>query len=125
MIQVRLPAAGQTAAAENVLPTPRRESAVEGRILLVENEEAVLEFERDVLAGAGAEVVTCMGGEQLRSLLNQRPFDAVIMDGKMPGNDSVLEAISLDSGKSAGSRETLAGYFLQCGGARGARISAK
>jgi DNA-binding NarL/FixJ family response regulator len=27
----------------------------------------------------------------LRSLLNQRPFDAVIMDGKMPGNGSVLE----------------------------------
>jgi len=24
-------------------------------------------------------------------LLNQRPFDAVIMDGKMPGNGSVLE----------------------------------
>ncbi|MFZ0801853.1 MAG: GAF domain-containing protein [Terriglobales bacterium] len=91
-IQVRLPAAAAVAAVENASPTPRRESAVEGRILLVENEEAVLEFERDVLAGAGAEVVTCMGsGEDLRSLLNTRPFDAVIMDGKMPGNGSVLE----------------------------------
>jgi len=90
-IQVRLPAAGAVAAVENASPTPRRESAVEGRILLVESEEAVLEFERDVLAGAGAEVVTCMGGEELRSLLNKRPFDAVIMDGKMPGNGSVLE----------------------------------
>jgi DNA-binding NtrC family response regulator len=32
-----------------------------------------------------------MGGDELRSLLNKRPFDAVIMDGKMPGNGSVLE----------------------------------
>jgi len=90
MIQVRLPAAGATPITESI-PTPRRESAVEGRILLVENEEAVLEFERDVLTGAGAEVVTCMGGEELRSLLNKQAFDGVIMDGKMPGNGSVLE----------------------------------
>jgi DNA-binding NtrC family response regulator len=32
-----------------------------------------------------------MGGEELRSLLNKQAFDAVIMDGKMPGNGSVIE----------------------------------
>jgi two-component system, NtrC family, sensor kinase len=91
VVQVRLPSTSGTMAAESTSPAPRRESAVEGRILLVENEEAVLEFERDVLSGAGAEVVTCMGGEQLRSLLNKQAFDAVIMDGKMPGSGSVIE----------------------------------
>ena len=37
---------------------PQREGAIQGRVLLVEEEEAVLEFERDVLTGAGATVVT-------------------------------------------------------------------
>jgi two-component system NtrC family sensor kinase len=91
VIQVRLPAVGEMTAVQNATPAPRRASAVEGRILLVENEEAVLEFERDVLAGAGADIVTCMGGEELRAMLNLRAFDAVIMDGKMPGSGSVVE----------------------------------
>jgi len=91
-IQVRLPAA-TGAAAETSMPAPRRDSAVEGRILLAESEEAVLEFERDVLAGAGAQVVTCMSGEELRSLLNNQAFDAVIMDGKMSGG-GLIESYS-------------------------------
>ena len=53
---------------EPALPA-RAKSAIEGRVLLVEDEEAVLEFERDVLAGAGAEVVTLMNGEELKATL--------------------------------------------------------
>ena len=45
----------------------RREGALAGRVLLIEEEEAVLEFERDVLTGAGAEVVTSMNIEEMKS----------------------------------------------------------
>jgi len=83
-IAVRLPSAGESAPAEKPAPAPRRESAVAGRILLVENEPAVLEFERDVLMGAGAEIVTGMSVDELKSLLPAQPFHAIIMDGKMP-----------------------------------------
>ena len=52
-IEVRLPASGQSQSPSRAVTCSRREMAIEGRILLVEDEEAVLEFERDVLVGAG------------------------------------------------------------------------
>ncbi|HYK49522.1 MAG TPA: response regulator, partial [Terriglobales bacterium] len=57
---------------------------IEGSVLLVEDEEAVLEFERDVLTGAGAQVVTLMSFEEVKTRLQQQSFDAVIIDGEMP-----------------------------------------
>jgi two-component system NtrC family sensor kinase len=84
-ISIRLPAAGQTIAPENPLPSPSREGAIEGRILLVESEDAILEFEHDVLAGAGAEVVTLTNGEELKTQLTSQSFDALIVDGKTQG----------------------------------------
>ena len=90
-IEICLPSTGQTAAEEKAPVVPRRETAVQGRILLVENEEAVLEFERDVLSGAGADVLTCADTETMRSLLQSQSFDAVIMDGRLPGNGSLPE----------------------------------
>ena len=91
VIEVSLPSAGHDTTESQASATPARESAIQGRILLVESEEAVLEFERDVLCGAGAEVVTCMDGSSIRSLLSERSFDAVIMDGKMPGGGELPE----------------------------------
>ena len=88
-IEVRLPAGGQAAQEVDTSSAPRRESAIQGRILLVEGEEAVLQFERDVLTGAGADVVTSMNADAMKSLLQERSFDAVILDGKMPGNGSL------------------------------------
>src|SRR6202030_2939944 len=60
VIEGRLPAAAHASVkAEPAVVTVRpREEVIGGRVLLVEEEEAVLEFERDVLAGAGANVVT-------------------------------------------------------------------
>src|SRR6266536_6333562 len=58
-IEVRLRASEKPAAPESV-PSSRREAMLTGRVLLVEDEEAVLEFERDVLVGAGVEVTTSM-----------------------------------------------------------------
>jgi two-component system NtrC family sensor kinase len=94
VIEVRLPmAAAAGAALESAQLAPaRREGAIQGRVLLVEEEEAVLEFERDVLTGAGANVVTATKSEDVRTRLLSEPFDAVIMSGKMPADWNAKEA---------------------------------
>jgi two-component system NtrC family sensor kinase len=85
IVEIRLPAAG------GALPLPApaavapRQLALEGRILLVEEEEAVLEFERDVLNGAGAQVVAVTEFERAQQLLASENFDALLFNGRMRG----------------------------------------
>jgi two-component system NtrC family sensor kinase len=85
-IEVRLPAAVSTPAGPEVTkPASRQhEAVIDGRVLLVEEEDGVLEFERDVLAGSGANVVTAKSAEDARTRLLSEPFDAIILNGKMP-----------------------------------------
>ncbi|HVZ16294.1 MAG TPA: ATP-binding protein, partial [Terriglobales bacterium] len=59
---------------------------LQGRILLVDDEEAVLEFERDVLVGAGAEVVCVRSAEEAMDCLSSQQFAAVMLDSSMPGD---------------------------------------
>ena len=94
VIEVRLPMAVAAEAVEEAAPaaTLRREGAIQGRVLLVEEEEAVLEFERDVLTGAGANVVTATKSEDVKTRLLSEPFDAVIMSGNMPSDWNAKEA---------------------------------
>ena len=63
-------------------------------MLLVEAEEAVLEFERDVLAGAGAAVVTARTSQDVITRLLSEQFDAVIMNGKMSGEWNAKESFT-------------------------------
>jgi two-component system NtrC family sensor kinase len=94
MIEIRLPAA-VVAPAELEAPKPLQrlhEGAISGRILLVEEEEAVLEFERDVLVGAGATVVTARTSQDVKTRLLSEHFDAVIMNGKMPDQWAAKES---------------------------------
>jgi two-component system NtrC family sensor kinase len=84
IVEVRLPAAGMISVPEKTVVVQRREGAIQGSILLVEDEEAVLEFERDVLAGAGADVTTVMNSTQLKVDLLTRSFDAWIINGALP-----------------------------------------
>ena len=93
-IEVRLPAAATIQPeTEELKPAPRQhEGAIAGRVLLVEEEEAVLEFERDVLIGAGATVVTAKTSQDVKTRLLSEPFDAIIMSGKMPGQWSAKES---------------------------------
>jgi two-component system NtrC family sensor kinase len=95
VIEVKLPVAAQADTIEPALAAPaRREGAIEGRVLLVEEEDAVMEFERDVLMGAGAEVVTARRSEEVRTRLLSERFDAVIMSAKMPGDWNAQDACS-------------------------------
>jgi two-component system NtrC family sensor kinase len=94
VIEVRLPMAVAAGAVVEAAPVvaPKREGAIQGRVLLVEEEDAVLEFERDVLSGAGASVVTATRSEDVKTRLLSEPFDAVIMSGKMPADWNAKEA---------------------------------
>ncbi|GAC1434708.1 MAG: hypothetical protein NVS1B11_04250 [Terriglobales bacterium] len=84
IVEICLPSAGHSSTSDSqAMPVPVREFAISGRILLAETEEAVLEFERDVLAGAGAQVTTVLNGEELKSKLLTYAFDAIIVDGRM------------------------------------------
>ena len=107
VIEVRLPAAGAVALQQPAV-IPPRESAISGRILLVEDEEAVLEFERDVLTGAGAQVTALMNGEEAKARLISEKFDALIINGKMPKGWSANEVHRWISERAAG----LAGHVL-------------
>jgi len=89
-IEVRLLASEKPAQPETPQPA-RRESVLKGRVLLVEDEEAVLEFERDVLVGAGAQVTTSMSVEDTQQLLRNGSFDVIVMNGRMPGGFSARD----------------------------------
>ena len=82
---VRLPAVARRMPAPVAVPVARRDAPLHGRILLLDDEEPVLEFEREVLRSAGAEVVACADAEDAISRLRDEHFDAIVLDGKMPG----------------------------------------
>jgi two-component system NtrC family sensor kinase len=84
IITVKLPAAAAPAE-EPRGRALRKQPTLTGRVLVVDDEEAVLDFEAEVLRGAGVEVVTRMSGEEAVALLQSDTFDAMIIDGKMPG----------------------------------------
>lgn len=92
IIEIKLPSAGKPAVEpQSVTPAPKREVGLSGRILLVEDEESVLEFERDVLSGAGAQVTTAVSLDNMEAALTDGSFDGLIMNGKMPGTGTIEE----------------------------------
>jgi two-component system NtrC family sensor kinase len=87
LLEVRLPAAvGEKPVTENDRIVARRESRLHGRVLLIDDEEALLDFEREVLTAAGLTVVTACDGATAVDLLRQENFDAVFLDSKIPGS---------------------------------------
>lgn len=100
-IEVRLPASEKAIVPETV-SAPHRESIPAGRVLLVEDEEAVLEFERDVLIGAGAGVTTSMSVEDTKDHLREGGFDVIVMNGRMPGGFTVPEIYQWIAANCAG-----------------------
>ena len=122
VIEIKLPAAGGAVVPRPEPEAPKRETAINGRILLVEDEEAVLEFERDVLAGAGAKVTTVTTMEQMKSVLASQSFDAVVINGKMPGAGTVPETRKLDAGKLVWALRPHSVYLRQPGRAGSTQV---
>ena len=85
-VSVRLPmAVGERPVSERDRIVARRESRLEGRVLLVDDEESVLEFEREVLTAAGLQVTSVTSGVRAAERLEEEEFDAVFLDSKIPG----------------------------------------
>jgi two-component system NtrC family sensor kinase len=92
LLQVRLPVAvGEKPVSERDRIVARRESRLEGNVLLVDDEEAVLDFEREVLTAAGLKVVTVSSGAEAVDCLKQEDFDVLLLDSKIPGTWSSEE----------------------------------
>ena len=87
VLQVRIPVAlAEKPLSEGERIMARRASRLEGRVLLIDDEEAVLDFEREVLTAAGLQVVTATSGAAaLEHLKKPEHFDAVFLDSKIPG----------------------------------------
>lgn len=87
LIEVRLPiAVGEKPVTEKDRIVARRESRLEGHVLLVDDEEALLDFEREVLTAAGMTVVCADTGAKAVDFLQEQDFDAVFLDSKIPGS---------------------------------------
>jgi EAL domain-containing protein (putative c-di-GMP-specific phosphodiesterase class I)/ActR/RegA family two-component response regulator len=56
-----------------------------GRLLLVDDDEAVLRATKRVLVAAGYEVTACSSGDLALKLLETQSFDAMVSDIQMPG----------------------------------------
>jgi two-component system NtrC family sensor kinase len=106
-IEIRLPASEKQILPEVAATLPRRESLLKGRVLLVEDEEAVLEFERDVLVGAGADVTTSLSMDETKQHLQNGSFDVMVMNGRMPGGPSAVEMYRWMEQNSAGMEKRL------------------
>jgi two-component system NtrC family sensor kinase len=85
LFQVYLPAAAKPVKVAVQSPARTSDSKLKGRVLLVDDEDSVLDFEREVLTTAGVEVTAINRGDAAIAALQQAAFDAVILDGKMPG----------------------------------------
>jgi PAS domain S-box-containing protein len=85
VVQVRLPeAVGEKPVSEGERIVARRESSLQGRVLLVDAEEA-LNYEREVLSTAGLEVVALSSGETIFELLSRVSFDLLLLDSAIAG----------------------------------------
>jgi two-component system, NtrC family, response regulator AtoC len=59
------------------------------RILVVDDEEGVRSFVAEALETEGIEVETAASGDEAAALLDQRAFEVVVTDLKMPGRDGM------------------------------------
>jgi two-component system NtrC family sensor kinase len=92
LIRVSLPeAVGEKPMTESERIVARRGSSLEGCVLLVDDEEAVLDFEREVLNAVGLRVFTATSGAAAIEFLKEDDFDAILLDSKIPGEWSSEE----------------------------------
>jgi two-component system NtrC family sensor kinase len=86
LIRIKLPAAvGDKPVTESDRIAARREPQLSGRVLLVDAEQSVLDFERELLSAAGLQVVTLLSGDQAIELLRKDSFDVIFIDSKIAG----------------------------------------
>ncbi|HXA79275.1 MAG TPA: ATP-binding protein [Candidatus Acidoferrales bacterium] len=87
---ISLPLSDETSVASNE-PASRRAHAMPGTILLVDQEEALLLLEQEVLVSSGALVKVARTAEEAIEILNRDFVDAVVSDINLPGKTSTAD----------------------------------
>lgn len=85
LFEVRLPLARKPAPKSSEKKNDTEQQTFCGRVLLVETEESILEFEREVLSAAGARVECLTSGEAAIAQLQHNTYDVIVIDSNMPG----------------------------------------
>jgi len=91
VFQVRLPVASPAAASQVVSRPSSASVRLRGRILLVDDEQPILELERQALAYAGAEVVGVTSAADAILRLQSESFEAVIADAGIAGDATAAD----------------------------------
>ena len=86
---ISLPLSDEASAASNE-PISRRAHSMPGTILLVDQEEALLLLEQEVLASSGATVKVARTAEEAIEILKRDFVDAVVSDINIPGSTSTV-----------------------------------
>ncbi len=66
-------------------PSAETQEGVGKKVLVIDDEEAILEMVRDTLSGHGYHVDVARDGETALRQLRQKPYDLALCDWKMPG----------------------------------------
>jgi CheY-like chemotaxis protein len=103
---VLLPERRADAASAGPAPAPRaagRRAPLSGRVLVVDDEQSVAEFMRELLESWGLEAAACTSGRRaLEHFANGAPgFDVVVTDQAMPGMTGIELARQL-AGRAPG-----------------------
>jgi two-component system, NtrC family, sensor kinase len=89
MFTILLPvAAGSIPEAE---PSTQLSEAVGGRVLLVDDEDDVLQLEREILISHGLSAKTARSAREAIEILKRTQVDGVVADLKIPGDVSTLD----------------------------------
>lgn len=97
-----------------VLPADARETVLDARILLAEDNDEVREATERLLVACGAEVVTAGNAEDALKTVETGRFDVVLTDIRMPGNMNGIDlAHRLTSGSSCSGVVLYTGYTDQ------------
>jgi DNA-binding NtrC family response regulator len=64
------------------------------RILVIDDEVAIMMLLKRILSGSGHEVLTAVDGGQAATLVQSQKFDLILSDLSMPGAPSGLELLS-------------------------------
>ncbi len=84
-MSVSLPVSPVSSASNNVGDVHSDDVPVLGRVLLVDDEESVLELEREILQSRRLTVLTARSGKEAIEVLEHASVDLVVTDMKMPG----------------------------------------
>ncbi|MDD4985913.1 MAG: PAS domain S-box protein [Dehalococcoidales bacterium] len=82
---VELPIVAEEEKIERVKEVEAAGKAVGGRILVVDDEPAILAFLKKVLGGEGYDVTTAGSGREALEMIKEQGYDLIISDVKMPG----------------------------------------